>query len=110
MQTVAIVLNVGPDKVAEFERGFREAELPIWEDLQARGLLLGATLSRLDISTKTEGDAVQYLLAVVFADDRGHHVHDSDPRFDAWNRRADAFQVAEPHVYGGDTIVRVGIE
>lgn len=109
MQTVGIVLNIAADRVDDFERGFREAELPIWEDLRASGLLVSATLARLDISTKREGAAVQYLVAVVFADDRGHHAHDGDPRFEAWNRRADAFQVAEPHVYGGETIVSVGV-
>lgn len=60
------------------------------------------------ISTKRAGSAVQYLVSAVFADDRGHHAHDGDPRFEAWNRRADAFQVAEPHVHGGDPIVSVG--
>jgi hypothetical protein len=90
MQTIGIVLNIGREQVDEFERGFREAELPIWQDLRARGLLVMATLSRLDISTKPEGDAVQYLVAVVFADDEGHHVHDNDPRFEARNQRADS--------------------
>jgi len=31
MQTVGIVLNVGAEQSAEFERGFREMEAPIWE-------------------------------------------------------------------------------
>jgi hypothetical protein len=109
MQTVGIVLNIASDKVEDFERGFREMELPIWRDLASRGLVAAATLSRLDISTKTEAGAVQYLVAVIFADDEGHHVHDADPRFEAWNKRADAYQVAEPHVYGGDTIVSAGV-
>ena len=108
MQTIGIVLNVGEDQAEEFERGFREMELPIWEDLHGRGLLLMATLTRLDISTKKVGGAVQYLVAVIFATDEGHHVHDSDPRFEAWNRRADTYQIAEPFVFGGDTIVNVG--
>src|SRR5919106_1455222 len=108
MQTIGIVLNVGEDQAKEFERGFQEQELPIWEDLRARGLLLMATLTRLDISTKKVDGAVQYLVAVIFATDEGHHVHDSDPRFEAWNRRADTYQIAEPFVFGGDTIVHAG--
>lgn len=108
MQTIGIVLNVGAEQAAEFERGFGEMEAPIWEDLHGRGLLTMATLSRLDISTKSVEGAVQYLVVAVFASDEGHHVHDHDRRFEAWNRRADAYQVAEPHVYGGDTIVHVG--
>lgn len=108
MQTIGIVLNVGADQTDEFERGFRAEEAPIWNDLHARGLLVMATLTRLDISTKTTGGAVQYLVVAIFATDEGHHVHDHDPRFEAWNKRADAFQVAEPFVFGGDTIVSAG--
>jgi hypothetical protein len=108
MQTIGIVLNVGTDQVDEFERGFREMEAPIWEDLHGRGVLTMATLTRLDISTKTADGAVQYLVVAIFATDEGHHLHDNDPRFEKWNKRADAYQVAEPHVYGGDTIVKVG--
>jgi hypothetical protein len=108
MQTVGIVLNVGTDQVDEFERGFREMEAPIWEDLHSRGVLTMATLTRLDISTKKADGAMQYLVVAIFATDEGHDLHDSDPRFEKWNARADAYQVAEPHVYGGDTIVKVG--
>ena len=108
MQTIGIVLNVGSDRVEEFERGFREMEAPIWADLHSQGVLTMATLTRLDISTKKVDGAVQYLVVAIFATDEGHHLHDNDPRFEAWNTRADAYQVAEPHVYGGDTIVNVG--
>jgi hypothetical protein len=108
MQTIGIVLNVGADHVEEFERGFRDRELPIWRDLAERGVLTMATLSRLDISTKPAEGTVQYLVAVIFATDEGHHLHDSDPRFEAWNRQADAYQIAEPYVFGGDTLVSVG--
>jgi len=108
MQTIGIVLNVGEEQSEEFERGFRASEAPIWQDLHARGLLVMATLTRLDISTKKIANAVQYLVVAIFATDEGHHVHDSDPRFDAWNKEADAYQTAEPYVFGGDTIVNVG--
>jgi hypothetical protein len=109
MQTIGIVLNVGAEHTDVFERGFRAQEEPIWRDLASRGLLVRATLSRLDISTKkAEGAAVQYLVVAIFATDEGHHAHDADPRFEAWNREADTYQVAEPFVFGGDTIVSVG--
>lgn len=108
MQTVGIVLNVRKEQAEEFERGFREQEHPIWEDLRARGLLVMATLSRLDISTRPVDGAVQYLVSVVFSTDEGHHVHDSDPRFRAWNERADTYQIVDPYVFGGDTIVSAG--
>jgi hypothetical protein len=108
VQTVGIVLNVGADQAEEFERGFREQEAPIWADLHARGLLVMATLSRLDITTMGVDGAVQFLVVAIFATDEGHHAHDSDPCFEAWNKRADAYQIAQPYVFGGDTIVNVG--
>jgi hypothetical protein len=67
-----------------------------------------ATLTKLDITTKAVEGAAQYLVVAIFATDEGHHEHDNDPRFKAWNERADAFQVAEPFVFGGDTIVSQG--
>jgi hypothetical protein len=108
MQTIGIVLDVGADQAAAFERGFKEMEAPIWADLKARGALVMATLSKLDISTKSVDGAIQYLVVAIFATDEGHHLHDSDPRFEAWNRQAGAYQVAEPLVFGGDTIVSEG--
>ena len=108
MHTVGIILNVGEPQAEEFERGFREQEAPIWADLHARGLLTMATLSRLDITTRPVDKAVQYLVVAVFASEEGHHVHDQDPRFEAWNRQADTYQIADPFVFGGDSIVSEG--
>jgi hypothetical protein len=108
MQTIGIVLNVGSDQVDAFEEGFREMEAPIWNDLHGRGVLTMATLTRLDISTKPHDGAVQYLVVAIFATDEGHHIHDNDPRFNAWNKRADAYQIAEPFVFGGDSVVVAG--
>jgi hypothetical protein len=108
MQTIGIVLNVGEDRTEEFERGFREMEAPIWNDLHSRGVLTMATLTRLDISTRPVAGAVQYLVVAIFATEEGHHLHDSDPRFEQWNRRADEYQIEDPFVFGGDTIVHEG--
>jgi heme-degrading monooxygenase HmoA len=108
VQTIGIVLNVGADQAEEFETGFREQEAPIWTDLHARGLLIMATLTKLDITTVGMDEATQYLVVTIFATDEGHHAHDDDPRFEAWNQRADTFQIEKPFVFGGDTIVNVG--
>ena len=108
MQTIGIVLNVDASKADEFEQGFREQEAPIWADLHARGLLVMATLTKLDITTKKVDGATQFLVVALFATDEGHHAHDQDPRFEAWNKRADTYQIAEPYVFGGDTIVSEG--
>jgi hypothetical protein len=87
MEAVAIVLSVDATKTEDFENGFREAELPVWEDF-------------------LEG-AIQYLIVVLFATGEGHHLHDGDPRFQAWNEKADQFQIADPMAFAGETIVRV---
>jgi hypothetical protein len=108
METVGIVLNIGHDHVEDFERGFRQHELPIWEDYVSRGIMLHASLTKMDISTVRMEGAVQYLISVAFADGEGHHLHDADPRFQAWNEMADAFQIASPIVTGGEVIVSSG--
>ena len=107
MQTVGIVLNIGNEHVESFEQGFREMELPVWQDLRARGALTMATLTKLDISTRKQDGATQYLVVAIFASDEGHHLHDQDPRFEAWNTRADNYQIVEPYVFGGDTLIHV---
>ena len=42
MDTISVVLSVEPDEVEAFEAGFREHELPIWQDYHARGIMLNA--------------------------------------------------------------------
>jgi hypothetical protein len=108
METIAVVLSVKPDQVEAFEAGFREHELPIWEDYRARGVLVSASIAKMDISTAPRGDAVQYLVGVLFADGEGHHLHDNDPRFQAWNKLADAYQVGGGMAFGGETLLSVG--
>jgi hypothetical protein len=110
MEAVGIVLNIGSDRVAEFESGFRQHELPIWDDFVARDIMLHASLTKMDISTMPVEGSVQYLISVIFADGEGHHLHDSDPRFQAWNEIAEDFHVAPPIVTGGEIIVSAGLE
>jgi hypothetical protein len=107
VETIAVVLSVDPDQTDAFERGFREHELPIWEDFRDRGVLVRATLSRMDISSHPVGNAQQYLIVVMFATGEGHHLHDNDPRFMAWNKLADAYQVADGKAFGGETLIDI---
>jgi hypothetical protein len=107
VETIAVVLSVGEDRVEAFERGFRQQELPIWQDFLGRGILVRASLSRLDITSSPVDKATQYLVVAVFATGEGHHLHDQDPRFNAWNEAADAFQVADAVAFGGETIIHV---
>jgi hypothetical protein len=108
METVAIVLSVGRDRVDDFEAGFREHEVPVWEDLRTRGVLVRGSVSRLDITSNAVAGSVQYLVIAVFVTGEGHHEHDSHPGFQAWNELADAFQVGEPLAFGGETILQLG--
>jgi hypothetical protein len=110
MEAVGIVLNIGNEHAEAFEQGFRKHEYPVWEDFVGRGVMLHATLTRMSISTQPRSGVTQYLLSVTFADDRGHHLHDDDPRFQEWNDIADAFQVAPPLVTGGEIILSAGID
>jgi hypothetical protein len=109
METVTVVLNVAEQHVAAFEAGFREHEVPVWEDLRARGLLIGATLNRLDISSRPVDGTIQYLVAAIFATGEGHHAHDGHPGFAAWNAIADTYQLGDPLAFGGPTVVALGI-
>jgi hypothetical protein len=105
METIAIVLSVGTDQVEAFEAGFRAKEVPVWNDLADRGLMLNASLSKLEISSRPAKGAQQYLIVAVFATGEGHHEHDNHPGFEAWNREADTYQVADAMAFGGETIV-----
>ena len=107
METVAVVLSVGQDRVEEFEAGFREHELPVWRDLEAQGLLVGATLNRLDISSSPVKGATQYLVVAAFSTVEGHHAHDSHPGFQAWNAIADTYQVGDALAFGGETVINL---
>ena len=64
MEAVGIVLNIRMERVAEFEEGFRQHELPIWDEFVGRGIMLHASLTRMEISTQPTASAVQYLISV----------------------------------------------
>jgi hypothetical protein len=96
----------GRDQVDAFERGFREHELPVWEDLQGQGLLERATLNRLEISSRPVEGATQYLIVAMFTTGEGHHAHDHHPGFEAWNEIADRYQVAPAMAFGGETVAQ----
>lgn len=108
METIGVILNVRTDRVDEFLAGFRSHEVPVWEDLHARGALLSATISRLDISSRPHTGATQFLIVAVFATGEGHHEHDSHPGFEAWNAIADQYQVGQPMAFGGETVIALG--
>lgn len=107
METIGIVLTVGNEHVDAFERGFQEHEVPVWQDLQDRGLMVRGSVNRLDISSQPVKGATQYLIVAVFATGEGHHAHDEHPGFRAWNEIADRYQTAPAMAFGGETVVRL---
>ena len=110
METISVVLNVRTEQVDEFLAGFRTHEVPVWQDLRQRGLLLRASISQLDISSRPVAGSTQFMIVAVFATGEGHHAHDGHPGFEAWNKIADAYQVGQPLAFGGETVVQLGIE
>lgn len=107
MHTVAVILNVAADKAGEFERGFREHEYPVWEDLFGKGKMVRASLQRLEITSHEVEGAAQYMVVATFPG-HDHDAHDSHPGFKRWDRRAEGYQIAEPLAFGGETIVQIG--
>jgi hypothetical protein len=108
-QTNAIILRIRADQADEFERMFRDEELPIWDDFAARGKLLSASLTRATYGTEEERwkeqRIVEYILVAVLTGMGAHGEHDSDARFNAFLRKAKKLQPEEPLVWGGDTTI-----
>jgi hypothetical protein len=107
METIGVVLSVGTDRVDEFLAGFRSHEIPVWQELAGRGTLVRASISRLDISSRSVRGATQFLIVAVFATGEGHHEHDSHPGFEAWNKIADTYQVGDAMAFGGETVIAI---
>ena len=79
-QTNAIILRIRADQADEFERMFREEEVPIWDDFAKRGGLLAASLTRASYGTEEERwqkkGVVEYILIAVLSGMPAHSEHD----------------------------------
>jgi hypothetical protein len=103
-QTNAIVIRIRKEQSAEFERLFEAEELPIWDDFEARGLLLGASLTRVAFGSEESEDYRCYVIIAEFPSMAGHSAHDDDPRFNAFLKKARKLQPVGPSVWGGETL------
>ena len=101
--TIAIILHIASDSVAEFEAMFEAEEMPIWDDYTSRGLFLECSLTRVTGGGQEKQGMQDYLLHIV-ATPEGHQQHDHDTRFASFLTRARQFQPAEPLVWFGDQI------
>ena len=107
-QVNVIVLHVRAEQADEFQREWEAEELPRWRRFHEAGKFLSARLYRSEYGTDERPELVKFVIVVEVPGMREHGEHDDDPGFQAWNRRADAYQPEGPLVYGGDLIHGVG--
>lgn len=105
-QTNVIVLRIREDQADEFERMFREEELPIWQEYSRDGKFLTAILSRVEFGSEEHEGVVHYTLVVEVPGMAEHSAHDSDPRFEAFLKKARQLQPEPPLVFGGTTLIK----
>ena len=106
-EMAVLVIKIRTEQAGDYERLFEDEELPRWRDYQQRGLFKSARIFRSAFGTE-ERDGVANYVIVVESEGEGHHEHDNDPGFQAFNERADAFQPEDPFVFGGEPLFSVG--
>ena len=106
-EMAVLVIRIRKDQAAEYERLFEQDELPRWHDYHRRGLFKSARIFRSAFGTHESGDVSNYVIAVE-SEGQGHHEHDDDPGFQAFNEKADDFQPEDPFVFGGEPLFSVG--
>lgn len=88
-----IVVHIGAEQAAEYERLFAERELPRWREYKARGAFISARISRVGFGTDQRENVAKYVIAVEVpghAEHSEHDEHDADPGFQEFNSLADA--------------------
>lgn len=106
-EMAVLVIRIDKDRTADYERLFEADELPRWRDYHRRGLFKSARIFKSAFGSHESDEVANYVITVEAADG-AHHEHDNDPGFQSFNRRADAFQPAEPFVFGGEPLFSVG--
>jgi len=104
LQTNAIVVSIRSEQAEEFEQLFQAEELPIWEELHSNGLLVSASLTRVQYGGQEKEGIQDYVILAVFHGMPGHAAHDQDERFNAFLKKARQFQPSSPFVWGGRTL------
>ena len=107
-QVNVIVIHVNAKQADEYEKLFRERELPRWKDYQARGKFISARFFRSQFGSDQRKDVLRYVIVVEVPSMAEHHEHDQDPEFLEFDRLVDRFQPKPPVVLGGDLIHSVG--
>jgi hypothetical protein len=107
-QVNVIVIHVNASQAGEYEKLFRERELPRWRDYHARGKFISARFFRSQFGSEVRKDLLSYVIVVEVPSMAEHTEHDQDPEFLEFDRLAERFQPAPPTVLGGDLIHSVG--
>ena len=107
-QVNVIVIHVNAKEADEYEKLFRERELPRWKDYQARGKFISARFFRSQFGSDQRKDVLRYVIVVEVPSMAEHHEHDQDPDFLEFDRLVEGFQPEPPVVLGGDLIHSVG--
>ena len=101
MQANTIILSIRESQAEEFERLFEAEELAVWHDLRDRGLLVAASLARVEFGSEETEGIRHYAIYAVFESMAGHSAHDDDAKFNAFLKVARTFQPKPPLVFGG---------
>jgi hypothetical protein len=104
LQTNAIVISIRAEQTEEFERLFAAEELPIWDEFHRDGVLVSASLTRVEYGSQEKEGVQDYVIIAVFHGMSGHTAHDRDERFNAFLPKARAMQPSSPYVWGGTTV------
>jgi len=106
-EMAVIVIRIRTEQAEDYERLFEKSELPRWRDYHKRGLFKRARIFRSAFGSNEKKGIANYVIAVE-SEGEGHHEHDNDPGFRAFDRKAGAFQPEAPLVFGGEPLFKVG--
>ena len=106
-EMAVLVIRIDKKRAGDYERLFEQDELVRWRDYHRRGVFKSARIFRSAFGTHESDDIANYVI-VVESEGEGHHEHDNDPGFQAFNKKADVFQPEDPFVFGGEPLFSVG--
>jgi hypothetical protein len=106
-EMAVLVIRIRKEQAGDYERLFEQDELPRWRDYHRRGVFRSARIFRSAFGSHEGGEVANYVI-VVESEGEGHHEHDNDPGFQAFNHQADVFQPEDPFVFGGEPLFSVG--
>jgi len=107
-QTIAIILKFRDDMAGRFEEMFEAEILPLWNAFLAEGKFIEASLTPVQGGDRRPEGERHYILHVEVPGMAEHEEFDEHPRFLDFLPRAKALQPAEPNVWFGTTLFKVG--